>query len=315
MQPDFMKRLSAFAELEDSCFSAADLGDHTSLMNKSGLLRELSFGEIVMCDACEEGHSEKVVREEYPDGKSRFYIFCPYGGGRVEVAPDRLRRWTIAYNKFAEIIASELKCGGGISEVVSGRLWNLGNSMIPLDGVRRPVCFARKLCGSGSGNLISQLPEGRSPLLFHIGAIPVKGIEGFDEKRIFNLSDVLLWENSVFTLDIDMIQEQLKGIAKFIPPKKKAEAKRTKRALTADKLLYELKQHLIGARNHAYSTREKTGQAELLSRPTMAFWAEKVGVNKATVSRILKDKAFLQVKLLWESCLNIERVMQSKEKF
>lgn len=315
MQPDFMKRISAFAELEDSYFSAADLGDHASLMKKSGLLRELSCGETVMCDACEEGHSEKVVREEYPDGKVRFYIFCPYGGGRVEVASDRLRRWTIAYNKFAEIIASELKCGGEISEAVSGRLWNLGNSMIPLDGVRRPVCFARKLCGSGSCNLISQLPQGSSPLLFHIGALPLKGIEGFDEKRIFNLTDVLLWNGSEFTLDIDMIQEHLKGVAKLIPPKKKPKDKHSGRAIHADKLLRELQQHLIAARDHAHNTLKNKDQAELLPRPTMDILAERVGVNKATVSRILNDKAFSLQKVLWESCLDIERVMKFKANF
>jgi len=60
-----------------------------------GALQELKPANSLVCDACDEGHTELVqVIEEPPGTRPRHYISCPEFG-RVHVDPLRLRRWQI----------------------------------------------------------------------------------------------------------------------------------------------------------------------------------------------------------------------------
>lgn len=314
MLSDSLKLIWDCAELERPVLTIADLRESPAALESSGLLKALPFSESAACEACGEGHYEKVIKERYPDGEVKFFIFCQYGGGRVEIDSEKLKLWGIAYKRFAEVIALQLKCAGSILEIIPDRLWNLGKSMIPLEGMRRPIWLARKLRGCNSSEIINQLPTGRSALLFSIGQLPNGAIEGFERERIFNLPDFLSWEKASFTLKIDMIKEELGAAKEIIPLRKKPAAKRAKRASTADKLNMEITQHLKSAQNYAFKSYDRTGQAELLPPPTMQQLAERLGVNKSTISRTLKDKSCLYTKILWDTCNDIEKIMKFKAK-
>ena len=61
---------------------------------------------------------------------------------------------------------------------------------------------------------------------------------------------------------------------------RQAKIKALERALT---------QHVISARDYAVTTRDRTGTAQLLSRPTIAWLSKEVGFSGATVWRCLKE--------------------------
>jgi hypothetical protein len=315
MQSDPLKLIWDCAELENPVLTIKDLPmDFAVLLEDLEIINALAYGKIAMCDACGEGHHEKVIKERYPDGSVKFFLFCPYGGGRIEVDPEKLKCWSIGYKSFGKVIAEQLNCEGNTEEIIADRLWNLGVSTIPINGMRREIWLVRKLLGCGSAEIISKLPTGRSVLIFSIGRRPNGVIGKIEKERILNLPDFLVWKDSKLILELELVKEQFAKIGEIIPPKKKPVPKRAERATTADQLKKEITQRLISAKRYAFTTQDKTGTAKLLPPPTMQELAESIGVNKSTISRILNDKSFFHTKMLWEACKNIEKIKQFKPK-
>jgi len=107
-----------------------------------GVLKEGRTARYVACDACLDGHAEAVTAIKYPDGLTRFFINCP-DHGRIEVERQRLLRWSVEYTPILQALASALSARGTPTEVVPGRVWNLGRAS--LAGKSKPLWAARGL--------------------------------------------------------------------------------------------------------------------------------------------------------------------------
>lgn len=92
----------------------------------AGLVAEAAAARVAACDGCGIDHVEEVVR--FPpglDGRPRLYIPCPELG-RVEVDPERLRRWRVDVGRLADMTATALGAAVSVDEVVPRRIWRLG---------------------------------------------------------------------------------------------------------------------------------------------------------------------------------------------
>lgn len=85
--------------------------------------------------------------------------------------------------------------------------------------------------------------------------------------------------------------------------------RRGTRAANIEKLEKELEKHLLAARDHAYSLRDRGNEAVLLLRPTQKELAHRTGLSASDVSRCLKDQRATVLKILWETAESLEAVM------
>jgi hypothetical protein len=87
----------------------------------------------------------------------------------------------------------------------------------------------------------------------------------------------------------------------------KKPTKRASRAATLDALKDVLREHLRAARDHAWAT-TRTGEPELLPRPTQAALAVQLKVSESTVSRSLRDSKDMELPILWKTAEDIDAV-------
>lgn len=117
-----------------------------------GLVREAAAATWVDCDDCPEPHSEDVEwLEDVPGEPLRPYVRCP-DLEWVVVDPERLRQWAVDVGRFAEMLAEALACAGRVEELVPGRLWLLGRTVVA--GRPREVFFGRRLGADDGGAVV-----------------------------------------------------------------------------------------------------------------------------------------------------------------
>ncbi|MBN1512118.1 MAG: winged helix-turn-helix domain-containing protein [Phycisphaerae bacterium] len=92
----------------------------------------------------------------------------------------------------------------------------------------------------------------------------------------------------------------------------KAGPRRGTRAANIEKLEKELETHLLAARDHAQSLRDRGLEPILLPRPSQKELADRTGLEPPTVSRCLKDQRATVLKILWETADSLEAVMRYK---
>ncbi len=85
--------------------------------------------------------------------------------------------------------------------------------------------------------------------------------------------------------------------------------KRAPRAATIDAIKKLLREHLLVARDHAYTTRDRGGVPKLLPRPSQEHIAERLKVSVSSVSRAINDGADKEIKILWGAAVNIDQIM------
>lgn len=84
------------------------------------------------------------------------------------------------------------------------------------------------------------------------------------------------------------------------------------RTANIEKLEKELEKHLLAARDHAHSLRDRGREPALLPRPSQKELARRTGLSKSDVSRCINDKRATVLKILWETAESLEAVMKYK---
>ena len=82
------------------------------------------------------------------------------------------------------------------------------------------------------------------------------------------------------------------------------------RAANIERLEKELEEHLLAARDYAYTRQQRGQEPELLPRPDQKDLAKRLGVDKSAVSRCLRDPRAKVLKILWHTADSLEDVMR-----
>lgn len=94
----------------------------------------------------------------------------------------------------------------------------------------------------------------------------------------------------------------------------KPQPRRGTRTANIEKLEKELEKHLLAARDHAHSQRDRGREPALLPRPSQKELASRAGLSEADVSRCINDKRATVLKILWETAVSLESVMVYKRR-
>jgi len=258
----------------------------------------------ITCDACTEGHVEKVMRIPYPDGRIRFFIACPEHG-RVEVEPERLRQWAVRFDPICRFLADQLGIQAGPEEIVPSRIWKIGRTS--LAGRSRVVWMGRGLSSPEAETLSGVLPKGATPVLFLLGRPPRDGLLKLKPDSLIDLAQVLSLSDDRLVLDKAAVEDQLSATGEV--PRKRPPVKRASRTAAIDALERALIDHIIAARDHAYAEERRGRSPKLLPRPAQKQLAAQLKLSRAAVSRAFSDGNAQKLKMLWEMAGDLGQVM------
>lgn len=127
---------------------------------------------------------------------------------------------------------------------------------------------------------------------------------------IVALEECLTWSEEGFVLDEEFITAQIVDSQESSSSKPTPLPKRAVRAAKIEKLRKAIVEHIRSACDHAISNQEWTGEPELLPRPTQDELARQLGITKSDVSRCLKDPSAKDLRMLWESAVDVHEVMK-----
>ncbi len=95
---------------------------------------------------------------------------------------------------------------------------------------------------------------------------------------------------------------------------KKPAPMRGTRAANIEKLAKEMERHLLAARDHAHSLRDRGREPELLPRPEQKELSRRTGLTESDVSRCLSDERARVLKIMWNAAESLEEVMRYKRR-
>lgn len=308
--PSILRRL----EIEPPVFRCREVrafGSRLELLIRLGVLREMAAAGSACCPDCQFGPQRRV--EYVADSKTHArhgYIHCPQCG-IVEVALDSLRRWGVDPAGFLAAAFSGAGVSGPATEVIPGRLWRVGK--VTWAARRREVYFARCYRRDGGDSLVAEMSRRPKAILFTATEAAARRWAGAVENLVIALESALSLDGGSICFDVEYVEGRLvdAGLAGPARPQR-PKRKRAERAAKIEALEKELIAHLRAARDHAYATMDHTGTPELLPRPSQKQLAERTGLSEVDVSRCLNDRAARELRLYWQTALDLEQIMRWK---
>jgi len=108
----------------------------------------------------------------------------------------------------------------------------------------------------------------------------------------------------------EAVEGQISG-APSEPQPKKAK-KRSSRAANIDAIKKALREHLVTARDYAFTSIKQERGPSLLPRPTQEQLAAKLNVSVASVSRAINDRSDRELPILWNMANDVHQIMKYK---
>jgi hypothetical protein len=291
-----------FADRVDAAF--AEVRDRLIVL---GYIREADPAQFSVCGACGGGHVRRVSWvENARTGERSPYLPCPQCGS-VRIEAERLKQWVV---DIPHLLSGLFHAAGGrvaISELVPSRLWYLGSATWL--GHSRQAYFMRAIHVHSRPAVLAAIRQYPRAVLFHPTERSVRLWGETTQNPMVALESVVALSSNEFTFDSSLVEGRLVD-AGFGDPKPNQSGKRDQRAGKIERLVMELREHLLGARNHAFATRDLSGTPQLLARPTQKDLAARCGLTESDVSRCINDEEAVLLQLLWETADNLDQVIR-----
>ena len=294
-------------EIDPPTLSARELGRALQQMSANGLLRQAEPASAVPCLDCGGGSLLPVqyIRHNI-DGTMHPYLACAECGVN-EIAPSRLQRWSVdTPGMLSALFAGDDRADYSPAEIVPGHLWRLGK--MAWSGRSREVFFARAFRPSRGGAIVDAMRRRPKTLLIMPSELGVTRWGNATENLVMALESVARLVSSGIELDHDLIESRVDPFFADKPTKPRTR-RRSSRMADIERLEKELMQHLHAARDHAVMTRDLSGDAKLLDRPTKEQLGKMAGVSASSVTRCLQDEAGEKLRHMWELAGDLDRII------
>jgi len=214
--------------------------------------------------------------------------------------------WRLNFSLFLDRLSVAMQVAGEREEVVKGRVWRLGKSH--LAGASRNVYFARSLHRRDAREVIERasFPAGSLVLVPSDRPAPEYRIEPLPV--IVRLKEVLEWKGHGFLIDRQQVEGALAAVRASRAEKVKRPTSKRRLQIIGE-LKRELMDHLRAARDHALATRQATGKAELLPRPTQELLAKQLNIHRTSVSRCFDHETAGELRYLWTLAADLDTIL------
>ena len=273
-----LQSLSDWLNIERPAFSWKTVSALSPYWREKKLIRPTGRERSTAECHCDFDHEEEVF---YAKGEP--VILCSHTGCWRRVEKEELRFWRFDGNVMADILAALFECGGRPTELIGGRLWNLGMTAHRIGGITRDIYFAPRMSAS-TEDIYARLPKDGTQAVLISGSSRFQQSEHFKTDNVFRMSDILVFSGSELSLKLAELDSRLGGV----PPKEKKKptaADRGKYAAALNKALYE---ELKSAYDFYVNGEGLRGGK--YPPFTMRRIADLVGCAPATIQRILNKK-------------------------
>lgn len=137
---------------------------------------------------------------------------------------------------------------------------------------------------------------------------------------LVSLSDIIETKEAGF-LQTDLWEEYLQAFCQMVKlslpgnyRNKRPIPIRGTRAANIDKLAKAMENHLIAARDHACSLKDRGMEPVLLPRPQQKEFSKLTGLSASDISRCLKDPRAKLLQILWQTAESLDDVMRFKRR-
>jgi len=288
-----------------------ELGGALSQCLALGLLRQAEPARALPCPECD---GSRLLTIEFIQNKltkkNHAYIACPECGP-VEIDSEQLERWRVDPVAVAKAALRRLFPTLGVpTEIVPGRLWRIGK--VTLAGQPREIFLA---CGyrTSTGTAVIETLRGRSKsVLLMPSEVGVTRWGSATNNLVLALESLVSVQKFGIELDVGLLESRAAdhfGVkTAIIKPKRRAG-----RVANIEALERELKEHLRTARDHAVTSRDLSGEAKLLPRPTKEELGQRAKVSPSAVTRCFDDEAGAELRLMWEWAADLDRILTFRE--
>jgi hypothetical protein len=309
MSLDLLPLLLARLNLSPSTLADGELRRHPEqsldALKSAGVLSPAAPASATACPDC--GELRRVQIETDVIRANHGYLSCAECGV-AEVDLRRLRRWTVVPEKlFVEAFRGS-GASVDVSALVDERLWRIGKA--PWNGASKEILFAlsrRRDHDAGALTLVRK----RSKAILFVSAEP-DAVEWSTEvlNPIIALESVASIQGTTFNFDAGYLHSLLSATAAdaAMPAKPKTK-RRSARTAKIESLKRTLMEHIRAARDYGVTTRDRTGEALLLPRPTKEELAKLANVAPYDVTRCFQDEAGGDLNVLWNLADDLDRIL------
>ena len=281
-QQMFVRIIRRSSASNDRRFHSGDAPQDYNELQKAGLIQPGPLSEIYRC-TCGEGSGGEVFWMDKKDGTRVPMAYCD-GCGLNRLTLDDLYTWNIVFSELLKRLVESLGFPYPPEEVFPDTIWKFGRHR------------SRYLYYVGS-------VENAKPLVQTFQSLPTALILVLskDDARVLrefiSNSSIILEEIATFDDQFRIQFDRTSLDAALEPDGKtpmKPHARRGNRTANIEKLIAELKQHLISARDYAWET------GNLLPRPQRQELGRRVGLKKHDVTRCMHDPDAEILRYLWK---------------
>jgi hypothetical protein len=288
-----------------------ELGESWGSLLAHGLLRDIQPSNSARCEGCGIGFANRIEwMTDKQSGKAVAYMPCPECGP-VRISADNLRRSAVDIPRLLAALLHAAQGRGTPEETIPGHLWHLGRVLLCRRW--REAYFVRCINDRNRPAVKSALTTHAKALLFFPTEASAHRWGAATQNPVVALESVVSLGAEGISFDPVPVEAKLADagfVASHDAQRKKPLPKRATRAEKIARLTEEVIKLLRTAREHAFSSLELTGTAELLPRPTQQQLGEMCGLDEYDVTRCFGDDTARELRLYWDMALDIDQVMK-----
>ncbi len=233
------------------------------------------------------------VQSATVNGELSHMAYC-HDCGIYRMKLEELYIWGVDYRHYIYCIA-ELINGREPEEIFPDFLWNAG--YVALGQQSRQVFIARIPNDyAQQRELVARLPNGKTPILLIFGGELDEIPAGFCSDRIFRLKDIAGFDGRDFSINMDVVNDQLYNMYAESEPKPQKTRKNDNRDKIAGRIKRELTEYLL-AMKYRLRNADDGGYEVKLERFTEKTLADLMGddaPSQPTLSRIINSDPLLK---------------------
>ena len=261
----------------------------------TGLIRPGEYERTYYCNSCfEDG---EVTWHERPDGSTRIVNRCKCSIYPLE--PEQLRSWRIVTPVLIQRIGEAMGFKPPFTESLPEFVWFFGRKP------RREFYFVSSLMRQDQAAVKGFFTPFPTAVLLAATNYTQKVLGDLLPNHLCFSLEAITTLDDTCRLTVDMTEIDALTAPTADKPKRQR-AKRGNRAANIEKLVQELRQHIIAARDHAWEV------GDLLPRPSLQDLGKLAGLEKYEVSRCMRDADADILRLLWKVAGDIKLVREWK---
>ena len=288
-------------------------------VSRSNLRRDMPADSPYGRAACPCGCGQFLTVERDVANR-RYFVECGEACEEFTLPESEHHMWRVNMQELISFLHKAFKCRDKCTELISERLWRLGQATETLAGTNRIIFFAPRM----DLDVKNQLPMEQTHSILILGEnYPTTQISWGD--RVLSLCDILTVSGKMLGIDFSRIES---AVAPLIPPEKEEPVKKNANVLRRIGYLKPiLKDYLL------HLTAEYESSGEIIAPPTLRWLSDEIQnrhgekIDPSTIGRIFNEYCQengccpdMELRMLWQEAthpamaLNTKRSRRSKAK-